>query len=70
MKTSDESTQYRSRASHAEAQIPRKPMIVTTFGVMPLRSTMRQAVSAALRLPGDSGSSSICVLMAVAPGAA
>ena len=45
-------------------------MMVTTFGVMPLRSTMRQAVSAALRLPGDSGSSSICVLMAVAPGAA
>ncbi len=45
-------------------------MMVTTFGVMPLRSTMRQTASAVLRFPGDSGSSSICVLMAVAPGAA
>ena len=55
--TSELSTQRRSRASQDAAQIPRKPMIVIAFGVMPLRSTIRQTAGTR---PGLAPASSSC----------
>lgn len=47
--------------------MPRKPMTVTAFGVMPLRSTTRQAASDRPRRPAGPGSISSSVLMAFPP---
>jgi hypothetical protein len=58
MKTSDAATHSRASASPAAAQMPRKPMIVTPFGVIRLRSTSQSTARETLDLRRGAASSS------------